>query len=76
MFSRKILNRNYVKYLVTKIDENSNWKIHIHDLASKLNRSNSVLSRLRHLVSSEILRSVFWQLKTENSLEKITTFFK
>ena len=31
--SWKCLNRpNYVKYLRIKIDENLNWKIHIHDL--------------------------------------------
>ena len=30
-------------YLGIKIDENSNWKIHIHDFASKLNRANAVL---------------------------------
>ena len=38
---RKILNRsNYVKYLEIKIDENLNWKILIHDFASKLNRGS------------------------------------
>ena len=60
---RKILNRtNYVRYLVIKTDENLNRKIHIHDLASKLNRANSVLSKLKHFVSSEILRSVYFAM--------------
>ena len=31
-------------------------QIHVHDLASKLNRANSVLSKLRDFVSNEILR--------------------
>ena len=56
---RKIFNKtNYMRYLGIKIDENLDWKIHIHDLASKLNRANSVLSKLRHFVSSKFLRSV------------------
>ena len=43
---RKILNRtNYVRYLGIKIDENLNWKIHIDDFASKLNRTNLLLSK-------------------------------
>ena len=58
---RKILNRmNYVKYLEIKIDQNLKWKIHIHNLASKLNRANLVLSKLKHFVISEILRSVYF----------------
>ena len=28
-----------------KIDANLNWKIHVHDIVSKLNRANSVLSK-------------------------------
>ena len=53
---------NYVRYLGVKIDENLNWKIHIHDLASKLNGVNSVLSKLRPFVSSEILRFVYFAI--------------
>ena len=60
---RKILNRtNYVRYLGMKIDENLNWKSHIDDFASKLNRANSLLSKLRYFVSSEILRSVYFAI--------------
>ena len=46
---------NYVRYLGIEVDENLNWIIYIHDLASELNRASSVLSKLRHFVSSEIL---------------------
>ena len=57
---RKILNKtNHFRNLGIKIDESPNWKTHVHDLASKLNRANSVLSKLRDFVSSEILRSVY-----------------
>ena len=57
---RKLLNRtNYVRYLGIKIDENLNWKIHIRDLASKLNWANSVLSKLRYFVSGEVYVTLF-----------------
>ena len=58
---RKILNRtNFMRYLGMKIDENLNWKIHIHHLASKINRASSFLPKLRHFVSCKILRSVYF----------------
>ena len=45
---KKLYKTKYFKYLLIKIDESLNWKIHIHDLASKLNRSNAVLAKLRY----------------------------
>ena len=32
----------HVRYLGTKIDENLNWKTHVHDLASKLKSQNTL----------------------------------
>ena len=43
-----------------KIDENLNWKIHIHDLTSKLNRATIVLAKLKHFANSKILRSTYF----------------
>ena len=60
---RKKLNRTkYLRYLGIEIDENFNWKIHVHDLASKLNRATAVLAKLRHSVNSEILRSNYFAI--------------
>ena len=39
-----------------------NWKIHIHALASKLNRANAVLPKLRRFVNIGILRSAYFAL--------------
>ena len=56
---RKILNRtSYVSYLGIKIDENLDWKIHIHDL----NGVNSVLSKPRHFVCCKIIRSIYFAI--------------
>ena len=61
--SRKSLYKTkYLTYLGIKIDENLNWKVHIHDLASKLSRANAILAKLRHFVNSEILRSTHFAL--------------
>ena len=59
---KRLYKTKYLTYLGIKIDENLNWKIHIHDLASKLNRANAVLAKLRHFVNSEILRSTYFAI--------------
>ena len=41
-----------VKYLGIKIDENLNWKQHIHDIAVKLNRANALLFIIRNYVNN------------------------
>lgn len=59
----KTLNKtNHVRYIGIKIDENLNWASHVHGLASKLNRANSALSKLRHFVSSKILISAYFAI--------------
>ena len=47
-----------VKYLGIKIDENLNWKQHIHDIAIKLNRANALLSIIRNYVNKHTLRTI------------------
>ena len=43
-----------VKYFGIKIDENLNWKQHIHDITIKLNRANSLLFTIRNCVNKDI----------------------
>ena len=38
---KRLYKTKYLRYLGIKIDENLNWKSHIHDLVSKLNRANA-----------------------------------
>ena len=45
---------NSVKYLDIKIDEKLNWKLQILNITIKLNRANAILSKLRHIIDSEI----------------------
>ena len=51
-----------MRYLAIKIYEDLNWKILIHNLASKLNRANAVLVKLRYFVDCEILRSTYFAM--------------
>ena len=63
---KRFYKTKYLRYLGIKIDENLNWKVHIHDLASKLNRANAILAKLRHFVNSEILRSTYFPIFHSN----------
>ena len=51
-----------VKYLAIKIDENLNWKQHIHDIAIKLNRANSLLYTIRNYINKHILRTIYFSI--------------
>ena len=59
---KRFYKTKYLRYLGIRIDENLNWKVHIHDFASKLNRANAILAKLRHFVNSEILRSTYFAI--------------
>ena len=58
---KRLYKTKYLRYLGIKIDENLNWKIHIHDLASKFNRTNAVLAKLKHFVNFK-LRSTYFAI--------------
>ena len=51
-----------VKYLGIKIDENLNWKQHIHDIAIKLNRANPLLFTIINYVNKRILRTIYFPI--------------
>ena len=51
-----------IKYLGILIDEHLSWKYHICELVKKLNRSNNMLSKIRHYVNSKTIRSLYFSL--------------
>ena len=59
---KRLYKTKHLRYLGVKIDENLNWKIHIHYIASKLDRTNAELEKLRHFVNSEFLRSTYFAI--------------
>ena len=59
---KRLYPSSYVKYLGVLIDEHLSWKYHINELLKKLNRSNSLLSKIRHYVNENTLRSLYFSL--------------
>ena len=51
-----------IKYLGVLIDEHLSWKPHTDELVKKLNRSNNMLSKIRHYVNSSTIRSLYFAL--------------
>ena len=71
-----------VKYLAIIIDKNLNWHHQINNVASKLNRANTMLSKIRHIVNFNTIKSnyhaifesqkeIFWAQNT-NSIKKLS----
>ena len=61
--SRKSLyTSNSIRYLGVKIDENLNWKDHIHDIATRLNRANALLFKIRNYVNFNTLKSIYFAI--------------
>ena len=50
------------KYLGVIINENLSWSKHVELLASKLRRTNGTLSNLRHFVTKDMIRSIYFAL--------------
>ena len=50
------------KYLGLLLDENLNFKSHIDSLKTKLRRANCLLSKIRHYVRKDLLRTIYYAL--------------
>ena len=53
---------NYVKYLGVYIDPSLNWNFNTNILAAKLTRSIGMLSKIRHYVNRETLKSIYFAI--------------
>ena len=51
-----------VKYLGVHLDSHLNWSKHIDVLAPKLNRAAGMLAKIRHYVSNDTLRSIYYSI--------------
>ena len=59
---KRLFPSSHIKYLGVLIDENLSWNFHIHELSKKLNRANSMLSKVRHYVDKLTLRSLYFSI--------------
>ena len=49
----------YVKFLGLLLDENLNWKYHLSELSNKLSRTCRIFFKIRHLLPTSILVSLY-----------------
>ena len=57
---KKLIPSRFVKYLGILIDSNLNWSFHIEVLTTKLSRAIGMLSKIRHYVSKNTLRMIYF----------------
>ena len=55
-----IKEKPYTKYLGVLLDKNLTWSHHIHHVNLKISKGIGILCKLRHLVSSNMLRSLYF----------------
>ena len=53
---------NKTTYLGITLDENLNFKSHLELLRKKLSRANGLLSKIRHYVSLQLLRTIYFAI--------------
>ena len=51
-----------VKYFRANINSKLNWKSHVNATATKLDRANAMLYRVRDFVNANILKSIYYAL--------------
>ena len=51
-----------MKYLGVYLDSHLNWDKHVEILAPKLNRAAGMLAKMRHYVSSDSLRNIYFSI--------------
>ena len=59
---QKIIPKNHTKYLGIVVDEHLTCTEHMAQLRQKLNRTNGLLAKLRHQVSSNLLKTIYFVL--------------
>ena len=59
---KRLFPTDSVKYLGVKIDGNLLWESHIDYLSVKLSRANALLFKIRNLVNSSILRTIYFSI--------------
>ena len=57
---KRLFESNSVKYLGIFIDSHLKWNYHVDSIAPKLSRAVGMLSKLRHFVNRNTLRSIYY----------------
>ena len=57
---KRLIPSKYVKYLGILIDCHLNWNYQVSTLSAKLSRANGMLSKIRHFLPENTLKSVYY----------------
>ena len=60
MDGKKLYPSKFVKYLGILIDSQLNFSYHINSISNKLGRAIGMLSKIRHYVTKDTLRSIYF----------------
>ena len=61
------------EYLGVKIDSKLNWKSHLNATATKLNRENAMLYKVRDFLNPNILKSIYYAFTHQICLHPMGT---
>ena len=75
LICKRLYPSKSVKYLGIKIDENLNWKQHIH-IAIKLNRANALLYTIRNFINKHIRRIIYFAIFNIHIMSRIVILQK
>ena len=56
---KRLYATNSVNCLGVKIDEHLTWKPHIDGISAKLNKTNTMFSKIRHFVDQKTLKAIY-----------------
>ena len=62
LYGKRLSPTDSVKCLGVKTDSKLNWKSHVNAIATKLNRANAMLYKVRDFVNANILKSIYYAL--------------
>ena len=57
-----VTKANHVKFLGLLLDENLSWKHHLSELSRKLTRTCGIFFKVRHLLPTDVLVSLYYSL--------------
>ena len=57
-----VTKANHVKFLGLLLDENLSWKHHLSELSKKLTRTCGIFFKVRHLLPTDVLVSLYYSL--------------
>ena len=59
---KKLYENDFFKFLGIPVDKNLTWKQQINHMATKLNKTNAMLSKLRHFLDNKTPKSVYYAI--------------